>query len=255
MVLIHSFMKEYLGCFQLSAIVNNAAKEHRCTNMFLNPIVNSLGYTPNMTWLDHVENVFFIFEEPQYFIHSCCPILHCYSQCRKVHRQHLSKNKTVQRRTWLVQECWSVCRTKVLFIVSWLLECLLLIKMLNLDFGVSGMEAPLTITDGHCISLALQSCVGRRHFMSQSRKHSVFISDSQWTLVPPPSRQLEGHCSLMLWLSWARVCASHQMSSLSAPEQSPYSMSLCKQWNRKCPGFKILGEDKCRVWALCSASP
>ena len=174
---------------------------------------------------------------------------------QKVQQQHLSKNKTVQRRTWLVQECWSVCRTKVLFIVSWLLECLLLIKMLNLDFGVSGMEAPLTITDGHCISLALQSCVGRRHFMSQSRKHSVFISDSQWTLVPPPSRQLEGHCSLMLWLSWARVCASHQMSFHSAPEQSSYSMSLCKQWNRKCPGFRILGGKKRRVWALWSASP
>ena len=48
-VLIHSFMDGHLGCFQLSAIVNNAAKEHRCTNMFLNPIVNSLVYTPNMT--------------------------------------------------------------------------------------------------------------------------------------------------------------------------------------------------------------
>ena len=59
----------------------------------------------------------------------------------------------------------------------------------------------------------------------------------------------------MLWLSWARVCASPQMSSHSAAEQSSYSMSLCKQWNRKCPGFRILGERKCRVWALWSASP
>ena len=47
-VLIHSFMDGHLGCFQLSAIVNNAAKEHRCTNMSLNPIFNSLGYTPNV---------------------------------------------------------------------------------------------------------------------------------------------------------------------------------------------------------------
>ena len=70
------------GLPQLSAIVNNAAKEHRCTNMSLDPIVNYLGYTPNMAWLDHVENVFFIFEEAPYCIHSCCPILHSYSQCR-----------------------------------------------------------------------------------------------------------------------------------------------------------------------------
>ena len=116
--------------------------------------------------------------------------------------------------------------------------------MLNLDFGISGVEAPLTITGGHWVSLVLQSSVVRRHSMSQSsRKHSPVISDSEWTLVPPPSRQLGGHCSLMLWLSWARVCASPQMSSHSAPEQSSYSMSLCKQWNRKCPGFRILGEE------------
>ena len=74
--------------------------------------------------------------------------------------------------------------------------------------------------------------------------------------VGSPSLQaVGGHYSLMLWLSWARVCASPQMSSHSAPEQSSYSMSLCKQWNRKCPGFRILGERKCRVWALWSASP
>ena len=47
-VLIHSFIDGHLSCFQLSAIVNNAAKEHRCTNMSLNPIFNSLGYTPNV---------------------------------------------------------------------------------------------------------------------------------------------------------------------------------------------------------------
>lgn len=255
-VLIHSFMDGHLGCFQLSAIVNNAAKEHRCTNMSLNPIVNSLGHIPNVAWLGHVVNVFFIFEEAPYCIHSCCPMLHSYSRCRRAQQQHLSKIKTVQRRIWLVQECRSVCRTKVLFIVSWLFECLLLIKMLNLDFGVSGMEASLTITGGHWVSLVLLSCVGRRHFMSQSsRKHSPVISDSEWKLVPPPSRQLGGHCNLMLWLSWATVCASPQMSSHSAPGQSYYSVSLCKQWNRKCPGFRTLGEEKCRVWALCSASP
>ena len=195
-VLIHSFIDGHLGCCQLSAIVNNAAKEHRCTNTSLNPIVNSLGHIPNVAWLGHVVNVFFIFEEPPYCIHSCCPILHCSSQCRKVQQQHLSKNKTVQIRIWLVQDCRSVCGTKVLFIVSWLFECLLLIKMLNLDFGVWGVEAPLTITGGHKISLALQTCVVRTHFMSQSnRKHSPFISDSQWTLVPLPSRHLGGHCS------------------------------------------------------------
>ena len=83
-VFIHSFMDGHLGCFQLSAIVNNAAKEHRCTNMSLNPIFNSLGYTPNVELLDSVANVFFIFEEPPYCLHSSCPILHCYSQCRKV---------------------------------------------------------------------------------------------------------------------------------------------------------------------------
>ena len=212
-VLIHSFIDGHLGCFQLSATVNNAAKEHRCTNMSLNPIVNSLGHIPNVAWLGHVVNVFFIFEEAPYCIHSCCPMLHCSSQCRKVQQQHLSKIKTVQRRIWLVQECHSVCRTKILSIVSWLFECLLLIKMLNLDFGVWGVEAPLAVTGGHKISLALQSCVGRTHFMSQSnRKHSPVISDSQWTLVPPPSRHLGDHCSLMLWLSWARVC-SVQFSS------------------------------------------
>ena len=79
-MLIHSFMDGHLGCFQLSAIVNNAAKEHRCTNMCLNPIFNSLGCTPKVAWADHVVNVFFIFEEPPYCIHSCCPILHSYSQ-------------------------------------------------------------------------------------------------------------------------------------------------------------------------------
>ena len=131
-----------LHCCQLSAIVNNAPKEHRCTNMCLNPIFSSLGYTPKVESLDSVVNVFFIFEETPYCIHSCCPILHSYSQCRRVHQQHLCKNKTVQRSIWLVQECRGVCRTKVLFRVSWLFECLLLIKMLNLDFRTSGVEAP-----------------------------------------------------------------------------------------------------------------
>ena len=145
---------------------------------------------------------FFIFEETPYCIHSCFPILHSYSQCRRVHKQHLSKNKTVQRSIWLVQECRGVCRTSVLFRVSWLFECLLLIKMLNLDFGTSGVEAPLTIAGGHWVSLVLQSCVGRRHFMPQSsRKHSPVISDSEWRLVPPPSRQLE---ATIVWcFDWA----------------------------------------------------
>lgn len=50
---------------------------------------------------------------------------------------------------------------------------LVLIKMLNLDFGISGVEAPLTITGGRWVSLVWQSSVVRRHFMPQSsRKQS-----------------------------------------------------------------------------------
>ena len=54
---------------------------------------------------------------------------------QKVQQQHLSTNKTAQRSIWLVQECHSVCRTKVVFIVSWLFDCLLFIKMLNIRSG------------------------------------------------------------------------------------------------------------------------
>ena len=172
---------------------------------------------------------------------------------QKVQQQHLSTNKTVQRSIWLVQECHSVCRTKVVFIVSWLFDCLLFIKMLNLDFGISGVEAPLTITGGHWVSLVLLSSVVRRQFMPPKQQGTQ--SCHFWfrmNVGPSLSRQLGGHSSLMLWLSWARVCASHQMSSLSAPDQSSYSMSLCKQWNRKCPGFRILGGKKCSLSALIS---
>ena len=105
-------------------------------------------------------------------------------------------------------------------------------QMLNLDFGVWGVEAPLTVTGGHKISLALQSCVGRTHFMSQSnRKHSPVISDSQWTLVPPPSRHLGDHCSLMLWLSWARVCSVQFSSTVVSdslwPHESQHARPPC----------------------------
>ena len=52
-------MDGHLGCFQLSAIVNNAAKEHRCTNIF-----NSLEHIPKVALLDHMVSIFLIFEEP-----------------------------------------------------------------------------------------------------------------------------------------------------------------------------------------------
>ena len=62
----------------------------------------------------------------------------------------------------------------------------------------------------------------RDSFMSQSnRKHSPVISDSQWTLVPPPSRQLGGHCSLMLWLSWATICPSYKFHLLQQQSRVP----------------------------------
>ena len=107
---------------------------------------------------------------------------------QKVQQQHLSKNKTVQRSIWLVQECRSVGRTKVQFIVSWLFECLLLIKMLNLDFRISGVEAPLTITGGHWVSLVLLSSVVRRHFMPQSSREQSCHFWFRMNISPPLSR-------------------------------------------------------------------
>ena len=224
--------------------------------MCLNPIFNSLGCTPKVAWVDHVVNVFFIFEEPPYCIHSCCPILHSYSQSEGFTssiwgrgKHSPEKHMTCSR----VPECLQNQGSIQSFLALWMLAL-----NQNVKLGLWSIRggSPPHITGGHWVSLALQSCVGRRHFMPQSiRKHSPVISDSEWRLVPPPSRQLGGHGSLMLWLSWARVCASPQMSSHSAAEQSSYSTSLFKQWNRKCPGFRILGEEKCRVGALCSASP
>ena len=170
---------------------------------------------------------------------------------QKVHQQHLSTNKTAQRSIWLVQECHSVCRTKVVFIVSWLFDCLLFIKMLNIRSGSPPHNNWWSLGQP---SLAEQCSEETVHAPKQQGTQSCHFW-FRMNVGPSLSRQLGGHSSLMLWLSWARVCASHQMSSLSAPEQSPYSMSLCKQWNRKCPGFRILGGKKRRVWALWSASP
>lgn len=45
-LLIYSFTSGHLGCFQVSAILNNAAKEHGSTNIYSNSSFSTLGFIP-----------------------------------------------------------------------------------------------------------------------------------------------------------------------------------------------------------------
>ena len=112
----------------------------------------------------------------------------------------------------------------------------------------------LMATCGPWVILALQSGVVRGYFMPHSsRKQSSVVSDSEWRLVPPPSRQLGGHSGLMLWLSWARVCAFYK-SHLLLPQirvPIPFSSASNETKLRDC---RILGEKIHVVWAVWSES-
>ena len=88
------------------------------------PYCQSLGYTPKVAWLDHVENEFFIFDEPHTASIAAAPFYIPTHSTEGSTAAFEQEENTVQKNIWLVQDCHSVCRTKVVFIASWLFECL-----------------------------------------------------------------------------------------------------------------------------------
>ena len=109
---------------------------------------NCTGGFPSLHTLSSIyyfwgKSIFNFWRNTQYFIRSSCNSSHSYSRCTKLHQQYLNKKEAqVQRSKWLVQRHGGVWGAKIRIRVSWLFECLLWTKMLNLDFGVSGVEAP-----------------------------------------------------------------------------------------------------------------
>ena len=85
-------MDGHLGCFQLSAIVNNAAKDtgvqiHLWTLLSIFGIYTQSGMTGSCgKWIFH-------FWWTTYYIHSCCPILHSYSQHRRFNSSIWARRK------------------------------------------------------------------------------------------------------------------------------------------------------------------
>ena len=88
----------------------------------------------------------------------------------------------------------------------------------NAKLGLQSIRggSPLVVTCGHWVSLALQSSVVRGHFTPQSsRKQSPFISDSEYRLLPRPSRQLVGRplcCDALTELSLSLSLPTNSIS-------------------------------------------